>query len=342
MEHTPSSDQKPAETGSAVAKSNQKMFLIGALSFLAIVLVALLGAGIYRVYAKAAQDKFTVAVATMLRLPVGQINGERVLYRDYAADMKAIHTMQGYDAASGGAPTLTEEQMSDQVLLRLANNVLVRQAAKEHGIKVEDADIQAIRDQVNSQFASPAEVDAELMKRYGWTMDTYVEKVIKPFVMQNKLADKISADPASREQIRQTAEGVLQQIKDGGDFAELAKQYGSDGTAQNGGDLGFFARGVMVPQFETAAFALKKGELSPTLVETQYGYHIVKVTDKKTTKEKDETGKTVDKEEVKASHILFAFPTVDKYLDKKFMEARKSLYLNVHNPFMAPTTPVAQ
>lgn len=76
------------------------------------------------------------------------------------------------------------------------------------------------------------------------------------------------------------AEELLKQIKDGDDFAELALANSGCPSSARGGDLGFFSRGRMVPAFEEAAFALEVGRVSD-IVETQFGYHIIKVTDRK-------------------------------------------------------------
>ncbi len=74
---------------------------------------------------------------------------------------------------------------------------------------------------------------------------------------------------------------MLQRLKKGEDFAKLAAEVSDDtGTKAKGGDLDFFPKGTMIPAFDEAAFSLKPGELS-NLVETEYGYHIIKVEEKK-------------------------------------------------------------
>ena len=77
------------------------------------------------------------------------------------------------------------------------------------------------------------------------------------------------------------AKDIIRQLGEGADFAELAKEHSSDGSAQNGGDLGFFGPGRMVPEFEKEAYALEVGGHSKEPVQTQFGFHVVKVTDKR-------------------------------------------------------------
>ncbi|WP_077615143.1 peptidylprolyl isomerase [Caenibacillus caldisaponilyticus] len=80
---------------------------------------------------------------------------------------------------------------------------------------------------------------------------------------------------------KKKADEILQKLKNGEDFAKLAKTYSTDDATKNkGGDLGWIKKGQMVAAFEKAAFSMKKGELSGP-VKTEYGYHIIKVTDRK-------------------------------------------------------------
>lgn len=80
---------------------------------------------------------------------------------------------------------------------------------------------------------------------------------------------------------KKIAKDLIKQINDGADFAELARENSTDGTAENGGDLGYFTQSDVVPAFGDAAFALETGAVSQEPVETEFGYHVVKLEDKR-------------------------------------------------------------
>ena len=115
------------------------------------------------------------------------------------------------------------------------------------------------------------------------------------------------------------AKKILERLKKGEDFAKIAKKSSIDpGSAKNGGDLGFFSSGQMVPEFEAAAARLKTGEISEP-VKTKFGYHIIKVTDKK-------MGTPVEFE--KAKNVIFQRLSAEKQKEffDSYIESLKKSY----------------
>ncbi len=131
-------------------------------------------------------------------------------------------------------------------------------------LKVTEDDAKAYYEQNQQQFQSPQQVRASHI-------------LIKPEPEDEKDANMVAAAKATA---KAEAEKILKEVKDGGDFSALAKEHSSCPSNTRGGDLNFFGRGQMVKPFEDAAFAMEIGQVSD-VVETQFGYHIIKVTDKK-------------------------------------------------------------
>ncbi|MFZ5391176.1 MAG: protein translocase subunit SecD, partial [Patescibacteria group bacterium] len=108
----------------------------------------------------------------------------------------------------------------------------------------------------------------------------------------------VTAVDKANEEVKTKAEQVLTRVKAGEDFAKLAKEFSEDpGSKDSGGDLGYFGKGIMVPEFEQAVWNLPVNQITDQLVKTQFGYHIIK----KTGAQKTDQGA----EEISASHILF-------------------------------------
>lgn len=139
----------------------------------------------------------------------------------------------------------------------LANEYLKREVAQK--ITVPDADLKSYYEGHKEEFKTPEMVKARhiLVK-----MDR-------------------TASEDGKKKTKEKATDILNKVKSGEDFAKLASEFSDDpGSKTKGGDLGFFARGRMVKPFEDAAFSLKPGEVSG-LIESQYGFHIIKVEEKK-------------------------------------------------------------
>lgn len=121
--------------------------------------------------------------------------------------------------------------------------------------------------------------DKEVEEYYNKNKKDFDEIKASHILIKNVDENGEKLDDAKIKENKRVAEDVLKKALEGEDFAALAKKYSEDGSAQTGGDLGFFGKGKMVPEFEKAAFSLNKGEIYPEVVETQFGYHIIKKTD---------------------------------------------------------------
>ena len=138
----------------------------------------------------------------------------------------------------------------------------------------------SIAKMMNAQVAGATEAtDAEVKNFYEKNPDRFKrpETVRASHIL---LRVDPNADDATKKQTRTKIDDVLKRAKGGEDFATLAQQNSQDGSAPQGGDLGYFPKEKMVPAFADVAFALKTGEISDVVV-TQFGVHIIKLTDRK-------------------------------------------------------------
>ncbi len=251
------------ERGTTMDKSAKKSYIILA----AVVAVVVLAAAAWIIFNRA------TAIAI--------VNGERITRKDFLEKL--------------------ESQAGMAVLSEMINNSLVAQEAKKAGVEV-------TQERVDEELAK---IKQNLGDQFEYTLSMYgmTEESLRTTLYQNLLAYEISTKDivVTDEQIatdyetnkdyylepaqikashilvrtKEEAQAVLDELKKGADFVELAKARSIDtGTAENGGDLGYFGSGQMVEVFEKAAFALAPGQLSG-IVESEYGFHVILCVDKK-------------------------------------------------------------
>ncbi|CAO3355299.1 peptidylprolyl isomerase [Azospirillum palustre] len=145
-------------------------------------------------------------------------------------------------------------------------------------------------------LADSAEVKDEIKRAEERAVQrAYIQKEIKarvtPEALNKAYQEYLKENPAQEEvkaahilvEKEDEAKAIIAQLKKGGDFAKLAKEKSKDAAAAaQGGDLGYFTKDAMVEPFANAAFAMKPGEISKEPVKTQFGYHIIKIEDKRT------------------------------------------------------------
>lgn len=177
---------------------------------------------------------------------------------------------------------------------------------------------------VETTFAAKTVVsDNETRAFYDKNQDKFTqEETVRASHILIGFDDKASA--ADKKKAREKAEKLKKELAGGADFATLAKGNSTCPSSQQGGDLGFFGKGQMVPAFEKAAFALKPGEVSD-IVETQFGFHIIKLVEKKAAA-KTEYGvvKTRIEEYLKGQKVNEA---VQKYIEDAKKTAKIEIFL---------------
>jgi peptidyl-prolyl cis-trans isomerase C len=244
---------------------------------------------------------------------VARVNGEAITKAEFE---RAVEALEG--RAGGPVPPNQRDAIYRRVLDELVGYALLSQEANARKVTVPDAELDSRMAQIQEQFPDQAAF-AKVLSERKITMETVrndtrrdlvvarllqseVESkaAVKPeqiadFYAKNpdqfKESEKVrashilisaakDADAATKAAARARAEGILKELKSGKDFAALAKQHSQDpGSGAQGGDLGFFEQGQMVGPFNDAAFSMKPGATSG-IVETDFGYHIIRVVER--------------------------------------------------------------
>ena len=138
----------------------------------------------------------------------------------------------------------------------------------------------AIRGLIDREVADKIVVTEEETKAYYTDNPRFFKQPEQVKASHILIKVEPTADDAAKAAARKKIEDVRKKLADGGDFAELAKEYSEGPSAPRGGDLGYFGRGQMVKPFDDAVFAMQVNQVSE-VVETRFGYHLIKVYDKK-------------------------------------------------------------
>lgn len=183
---------------------------------------------------------------------------------------------------------VTEDEIDkeyENIMLSINQTFSITEDDIINKLKIPEKDIkESIKKELiaSEYIAKASEVSEEDVKKY---YEEHKEDFLTVkashilFETTDENGEKLSEEKI--KEVKNKAQNILEQAKSGVDFSYLAKTYSDDTSAQNGGDLGFFMKGQMVEPFEKAAYGLKVGEITTDLVETDYGYHIIKKTDEK-------------------------------------------------------------
>jgi peptidyl-prolyl cis-trans isomerase C len=230
----------------------------------------------------------------------------------------------------------TNPQLKETVLKQFIQSIVISDLAKQKGFDKNPeireqlqffSDNFLANEYLKREIAEKITVSDDELKSY---YDTHTDEFKAPEMIKArhilvKVEDTASED--EKKKGKEKAEMYLKKIKEGEDFAKLASEVSDDpGSKAKGGDLGFFPKGRMVKPFEDAAFSLKPGEVSG-LVETQFGFHIIKVEEKK-----DSTVETFDAVKDRLRQKLLQDrmrKEVTEFIDKAMQDSKAEIFADV-------------
>jgi foldase protein PrsA len=224
-----------------------------------------------------------------------------------AFNKDTVASVDGESITKGELYDVMVKQYGQDSLSYLINNKIVEIAAGKENVKISDEDVDAemkefVEVNGGEESFNYALEQSDLTKKDIETEIVNYLKIVKLLesevdITEEEMKTHFEENKDSYNEPEQveashilveneeTANKVKEKLNKGEDFAELAKEYSTDpSNAENGGELGYFSKGTMVEEFENIAFSMKVGEISDP-VKTDYGYHIIHVTDKKEAKE---------------------------------------------------------
>ncbi len=234
---------------------------------------------------------------------IAEVNGEGISYQQWQnAFLSFISRYDNQTLSSINDETLAF--LKNSITEQLINTTLLYQYAEDQKINVSANELNDEIEQIKNSFNSEAEFN-EALKRSNLTLNQLKDSLTEQLMINKAITREYEKINITEEEItqyyeenktyffqpekrkishilvenREDAELFLKQLKDGlVQFDKLAQEKSIDPSAEKGGDLGYITRGQMVPEFEEAAFSLEIGEISD-IVETEYGYHIIKCDD---------------------------------------------------------------
>lgn len=292
--------------------------IIIVVAYVIVIGVALYGFGV--------ENNLVARSARIIPYPAARIGFEFIRWsevKDNLAAIRKFYESQDFSKVGLRVDFSTEDGQKRlkvrerQLIQRLIEDRAIEILAKERGIKITSELIDQAVSRKLDEYGSRKETQEKLAQLYGWSLQDFKEKIVKPDLYRDELTKKFAAEDKSRETAKAKIEKAKKELDASKNFAEIAKKYSEGKSAADGGGMGWFQSDQLIAGLAEKVFAVKVGETTG-IIETELGFHIVKVEERK---------KEEDLEMAKISQIFVKKNNFADWLAEKIKERKINVLL---------------
>ncbi len=240
------------------------------------------------VYARPPTDPLARSLARALPYPAAFVGRNVILVRDFIFEYDALVTY--FRTSSEGAEPPAGSDLEKNLMDTLINRVMIERLARAYQVSLDSSrEVEFLQNLLADGSLSEEDLATQIRDTFGWKMDEFRKRIVRPVVLSMQLSDKIAADTKVQKEAQERIEAAYTRLTGGEAFALIAGETNEDATAKAGGDIGFVSLDIVPEDWRETVMALEDGTYSNVL-ETSDGFYVIQLLEKQEMEEVQEAG----------------------------------------------------
>lgn len=309
-------------------KGNQKQIKLATIIYSILILLGgFLIACVIFIYVLGWNNSFIRKIEKVVLFPAASINNSQFVaandLNENLDSVKKFYEAQDFSKINVRIDFSTEDGKNrlkikeKEILNRMIEDKTIGILAARKGIKISKEEVDQNLERKLEEYGHGDDLKENLEKLYGWTIEDFKEKVIKPDMYKQELEKIFLSQDTTAIEAKNQIEKAQEELNKKKNFTDVAKNYSKGSTAQEGGELGWFQKNQLIPDISDTAFSLDKGKRSDIL-KSALGFHIIEVEDKKTEN---------NIEMVKIRQIFIPTKTFSEFLSEEMKNMKFRIFL---------------